>query len=98
MIIYKYKNNPHSAKGRRSMQLLQMIWNGISGLGSGTVILKALYILFLGALFWMVCELVKHLINVFSKLVVAALRYLAIVVRGWPKNSEEGEERREGGK
>ena len=62
------------------------------------MILKALYILFLGALFWMVCELVKHLINVFSKLVVAALRYLAIVVRGWPKNSEEGEERREGGK
>lgn len=80
------------------MQFLQMIWNGISGLGSGTVILKALYILFLGALFWMICELAKHIVNVFAKLVVAALRYLAIIVRGWPKNTEEGEEERGGGK
>jgi hypothetical protein len=39
------------------MQLLQMIWNGISGLGAGTVLLKALYILFLGGLFWMACKL-----------------------------------------
>jgi hypothetical protein len=38
-----------------------MIWNGISGLGAGTVALKALYILFLGALFWMICELAKHM-------------------------------------
>jgi hypothetical protein len=74
------------------MQLLQMIWNGISGLGPGTVALKALYILFLGALFWMICELAKHMINVFAKLVVNALRYLSIMVRGWPKNTEEGEE------
>jgi hypothetical protein len=73
------------------MQFLQFIWNGINGLGPGTVILKALYIMVLGAIFWMICELVKHLINVFARLSVDALRYLAIVVRGWPKNHEEGE-------
>jgi hypothetical protein len=73
------------------MQFLQVIWNGIGGLGSGTVILKALYLLFLGAVFWMICELAKHTINVLAKLAVDALRYLAIIVRGWPKNSEEGE-------
>ena len=76
------------------MQFLQMIWNGISGLGPGTVILKAVYILFLGAVFWMTCELVKHIVNVFAKLAVDALRYLAIAVRGWPRNPEEGEEGR----
>ena len=80
------------------MQLLQMIWNGISGLGPGTVLLKALYILFLGALFWMICELVKHLIDVFARLAVDALRHLAIIVRGWPKNAEEGEESGERGR
>ncbi len=80
------------------MQLLQMIWNGISGLGPGAVLLKAIYILFLGALFWMVCELVKHMINVFARLAVDLLRYLAIVVRGWPKDIEKGEESGEGGK
>ncbi len=74
------------------MQFLQMIWNGIGGLGPGTVILKALYILFLGAVFWMICELAKHIINVIAKVSVDALRYLSIVVRGWPKNTEEGEE------
>ena len=79
------------------MQLLQMIWNGISGLGSGTVLLKAIYIMFLGAVFWMICELAKHIINVLAKLAVDALRYLTIVVRGWPKNSEEGDEGRGGG-
>ena len=80
------------------MQFLQMIWNGISGLGSGTVILKAIYILFLGAVFWMICELAKHIINVLAKLAVDALRYLTIVVRGWPKNSEESEGLGGGGK
>jgi hypothetical protein len=80
------------AKDGTKMQLLKMIWDGINGLGPGTVILKALYILFLGALFWMICELAKHMVNVFAKLAVAALRYLSIVVRGWPKNTEEGEE------
>ncbi len=73
------------------MQVLQMIWNGISGLGAGTVILKALFIIFLGAVFWMLCELVKYMVNVFAKLAVDALRYLAIVVRGWPKTTEEPE-------
>ncbi len=77
------------------MQILLMIWNGISGLGAGTVILKALFILVLGAIFWMLCELLKYLVNVFAKLVVDALRYLAIAVRGWPKNAECAEEGRE---
>ena len=76
------------------MQLLQMIWNGISGLGAGTVLLKSLYILLLGALFWMVCELVKHMVNVFAKLAVDLMRYLAIAVRGWPKDSEDNAEGR----
>jgi hypothetical protein len=79
------------------MQILEMIWNGISGLGAGTVILKALYILFLGALFWMICELLKHIVNVFAKLALNALRYLTIAVRGWPKNSEESEKSESGG-
>lgn len=68
-----------------------MIWNGIGGMGSGTVILKAIFIIFLGAVFWMLCELVKYMVNVFAKLAVDALRYLAIVIRGWPKNTEESE-------
>lgn len=71
------------------MQLLQMIWDGTGGLGVGTVILKALFILVLGAVFWVACELVKYLLNVFSKLTVEALRYLAIAIRGWPENAEE---------
>ncbi len=71
------------------MQILSMIWNGIGGLGAGTVILKAMFIIFLGAIFWMLCELVKYLINVVSRLAVDFLRYLAIVVRGWPQDSEE---------
>lgn len=73
------------------MQLIHMIWDGISGLGPGTVLLKALFILFLGSLFWMICELIKYIINVFAKMVVEALRHLSIMVRGWPKNTEEGE-------
>jgi len=78
------------------LQLLQMIWNGISGLGPGTVILKALFIIFLGAVFWMICELVKYIVNILSKLAVDALRYLAIVARGWPKNVDEDEEGKQG--
>ncbi len=73
------------------MQITQMIWNGIGGLGAGTIILKALFILFLGAVLWMLCELAKHIIDVFAKLAVDALRYLAIAVRGWPKESEDGD-------
>ncbi len=77
------------------MQLIQMIWSGIGGLGAGTVVLKALFIMFLGAVFWMLCELVKFLINVFAKLAVDALRYLAIMVRGWPKDIENADEKKE---
>jgi hypothetical protein len=77
------------------MQLILMIWNGISGLGPGTVVLKALFMLVLASLFWMVCELVKYIFNVFARLAVDALRYLAIVVRGWPKESELAEEKKE---
>lgn len=77
------------------MQLIQMIWNGISGLGPGTVALKALFMVVLGAIFWMVCELVKYLINVFARLAVDIVRYLAIVVRGWPKDSVLPEERKD---
>ena len=77
------------------MQIIQMIWNGINGLGGGTVLLKALFILVLGAIFWIGCELVKYTINVFAKLAVDALRYLAIVVRGWPKDSENAEDKRD---
>ncbi len=73
------------------MQLIQMIWNGIGGLGSGTVVLKALFILVSGAVFWMLCELVKYLINIFAKLSADALRYLAVVVRGWPKEGEDAD-------
>ena len=71
------------------MQIIQMIWNGISGLGTGTVLLKAIYMMILGAVFWALCELVKHIINVFAKLAVDGLRYLAIIVRGWPKDGEK---------
>lgn len=77
------------------MQIMQMIWNGIGGLGAGTVVLKGLFILFLAAIFWMLCELVKYLINVFARLAVDALRYLAVVVRGWPKEGENAEEKKE---
>jgi hypothetical protein len=80
------------------MQFLQIIWNGISGLGAGTIFLKALFILFLGAVFWMICELIKHMVNVIVKLVLNALRYLTIAVRGWPKNNKEDEGGEEGGK
>ncbi len=62
----------------------------------GTVILKALFIIFLGAVFWMICELVKYIVNILSKLAVDALRYLAIVARGWPKNVAEDEEGKQG--
>ena len=77
------------------MQIIQMIWNGIGGLGAGTVVLKSLFIMFLGAIFWMLCELVKFMINVFAKLSVDALRYLAIMVRGWPKDMENAEEKKD---
>lgn len=77
------------------MQIIQMIWSGISGPGPGTVLLKALYILVLGALFWTLCEMFKYIVNVFAKLAVDALRYLAIVVRGWPKDAESAVDKRD---
>ncbi len=77
------------------MQIIMLIWNGISGLGAGTVILKGLFMLVLAAIFWMLCELVKFMVNVFAKLAVDALRYLAILVRGWPKDMENAEEKKD---
>lgn len=77
------------------MQLIRMIWDGIGGLGTGTVLLKGLFIVVLGAIFWMSCELIKYLINVFAKLSVDALRHMAIVVRGWPKDNENAEEKKD---
>lgn len=82
-------------KGGAKVRLLQMIWDGTAGLGVGTVILKALFILVLGAVFWVACELVKYLVNIISKFAVEALRYLAIAIRGWPKNAAEEDERLE---
>ena len=72
------------------MQFIQMVWNGIGGLGAGTVLLKALFILVCGGVFWISCELVKYLFNVFAKLAVDALRYLAVIARGWPEEEKEG--------
>ncbi len=77
------------------MQLIQMIWNGTGGLGTGTVLLKAVFILVLGGVFWILCELVKYAIGIFAKLAVDALRYLAVMVRGWPKEGDDAEDKRE---
>ncbi len=77
------------------MKLLEMIWNGTAGLGAGTVILKALFIIVLGAVFWVMCELIKYVVNIFSKLAVEALRYLAILARGWPEPAEAEQKRQE---
>ncbi len=76
------------------LQIIQMIWNGIGGLGAGTILLKALFILFLGVVLWILCELAKHLINVFAKLMTDGLKYIAIAVRGWPKEEDEEPKRR----
>lgn len=70
------------------MQMFVMVWNGINGHGVGTIFLKGLFILALTAMFWMACELVKHTVNVCARLAVDALRYLAVMIRGW---SAEGE-------
>lgn len=83
-----FRLNSFSSRGGMGMQIVLMIWNGISGLGNGTVILKGLFILVLGAIVWMLCELVKYMMNVFARLAVDALRYLAIVARGWPQKEE----------
>jgi hypothetical protein len=39
--------------------------------------------------------MVKYIVNVFAKLAVDALRYLAIVVRGWPKDAENAVDKRD---
>lgn len=74
------------------MQILLMVWNGINGHGTGTVFLKGLFILALLAVFWIVCELAKYMVQVIAKLIVDAARYLAIMIRGWPKEGENSED------
>lgn len=74
------------------MQFIMMVWNGISGLGVGTIFLKAIFILAMVALAWVLSELVKYTINVFAKLAVDGLRYLAVIFRGWPKDGEDSKD------
>jgi len=71
------------------MSIILMVWNGISGLGSGTIILKAIFIMALTSLIWAFCELAKHIVTVFAKMVVDALRQITIIVRGWPKDGDD---------
>ena len=71
------------------MHLIEMIWNGIGGMGYGTMFLKLSFMLLLVTLFWIICEFAKHIITVGSKLATDAMRYLAVLVRGWPEESEE---------
>jgi len=78
-------------KGRH-MQIILMVWNGINGHGAGTVLLKGLFIFALIAIFWMVCELAKYMVQVLARLTVDALRYLAIMIRGWPKEGKDTED------
>jgi hypothetical protein len=74
------------------MQIILMVWNGINGYGAGTILLKGLFIFALMAIFWMVCELVKYTVNVLARLAVDGFRYLAIMIRGWPKEGEDAED------
>ncbi len=68
-----------------------MVWNGINGHGTGTVFLKGLFILALLAVFWIACELAKYMTQVIARLIVDAARYLAIMIRGWPKEGDNAE-------
>lgn len=70
------------------MRLLEMIWNGLGGVGSAAMLLKICFMLFLAVLLWIVCEFARHIITVGSGLLTDALRYLAVMVRGWPEGSE----------
>ena len=70
------------------MHLIEMIWNGLGGVGSGAMLLKICFMLFLVVLFWIICEFAKHIISVGSILLTDAMRYLAVMVRGWPEGSE----------
>ena len=67
------------------MHFIEMIWNGLGGMGSGTMLLKLSFMLVLVAVFWIICELAKHIITVGSKLATDVMRYLAVLVRGWPE-------------
>lgn len=70
------------------MRLIEMIWNGLGGVGPGAMLLKICFMLFLVVLFWILCEIAKHIITVGSRLITDAMRYLAVVVRGWPEGPE----------
>lgn len=70
------------------MHLLEMIWSGLGGVGSGAMLLKTCFMLFLAVLFWIICEFAKHIITVGSRLLTDAMGYLAVMVRGWPQGSE----------
>ncbi|GFE61807.1 hypothetical protein [Geobacter sp. AOG2] len=71
------------------MHLIEMIWNGLGGVGPQAMVLKICFMLFLVALFWIICEFAKHIITVGARFLTDALRYLAVVVRGWPEGPEE---------
>ncbi|QEM68506.1 hypothetical protein FO488_10210 [Geobacter sp. FeAm09] len=70
------------------MHLIEIMWNGLGGMGSGTVVLKMCFMLFLVGLLWVAGEFAKHVVTVGSRLVTDALRYLAVMVRGWPEGTE----------
>jgi len=70
------------------MHLIEMIWNGLGGVGSGAMLLKICFMLFLLVLFWIIAEFAKHIVTVGSGLLADAMRYLAVVARGWPEGSE----------
>lgn len=71
------------------MHLIEMIWNGLGGVGQQAIVLKICFMLFLVALFWISCEFAKHIVTVGSRFLTDALRYLAVAVRGWPEGAEE---------
>ncbi|KAA0894975.1 hypothetical protein [Oryzomonas rubra] len=74
------------------MHLIEMMWGGLGGMGSGTILLKMCFMFFLVGLFWVSCEFAKHVITVGSKLLTDAMRYLAVMVRGWPEGSDKHSE------
>jgi|GEM_PF-1364045 len=77
------------------MHMIEMIWNGLGGIGPGAMILKICYMLFLALLFWIMCEFAKHVITVGSRLLTDTMRYLAVLVRGWPEKPEEDSSQKE---
>jgi len=78
------------------MHLLEMIWNGLGGVGPGAMLLKICFMLFLLVLFWIIAEFAKHIITVGSRLLADAMHYLAVVARGWPEGERsKGKENRQ---